>query len=176
MRRSKRSSWRCMCEPASIPSRPASTPSSSTRPASCSLRSPGWACSRTRRWSVATLLPTNRACTSTAIIKDRRTYEIMTPESVGAPPSRLVLGRHSGRHAVAARLADLGYPVAGTTLNLVYDRFLRACESGIVTRRRRSHPDRARQPPCRQPALRHCPGASVGGHRAPGDRDRAPDA
>jgi 2-isopropylmalate synthase len=64
------------------------------------------------------------------VIKDRRTYEIMTPESVGAPPSRLVLGRHSGRHAMAARLADLGHPVAGTTLNLVYDRFLRACESG----------------------------------------------
>ena len=66
------------------------------------------------------------------VIKDRRTYEIMTPESVGAPPTRLVLGRHSGRHAVAARLADLGYPVAGTTLNLVYDRFLRACESGTA--------------------------------------------
>jgi len=66
------------------------------------------------------------------ILKDRRTYEIMTPESVGAPPMRLVLGRHSGRHAMAARLADLGYPVAGTTLNLVYDRFLRACESGVA--------------------------------------------
>ncbi len=66
------------------------------------------------------------------VIKDRRTYEIMTPESVGAPPTRLVLGRHSGRHAVAARLADLGYPVAGTTLNHVYDRFLRACESGTA--------------------------------------------
>jgi 2-isopropylmalate synthase len=64
------------------------------------------------------------------VIKDRRTYEIMTAESVGAPPTQLVLGRHSGRHAVALRLADLGYNVAGTTLNLVYDRFLRACESG----------------------------------------------
>jgi 2-isopropylmalate synthase len=64
------------------------------------------------------------------IMKDRRTYEIMTPESVGAPPMRLVLGRHSGRHAVALRLADLGYTVTGTALNLVYDRFLRACESG----------------------------------------------
>jgi 2-isopropylmalate synthase len=64
------------------------------------------------------------------VIKDRRTYEIMTPESVGAPPTRLVLGRHSGRHAVALRLADLGYSIAGTALNHVYDRFLRACESG----------------------------------------------
>jgi 2-isopropylmalate synthase len=64
------------------------------------------------------------------VMKDRRTYEIMTPESVGAPPTRLVLGRHSGRHAVALRLAHLGYTVSGTALNLVYDRFLRACESG----------------------------------------------
>jgi 2-isopropylmalate synthase len=62
--------------------------------------------------------------------KDRRTYEIMTPESVGAPPSQLVLGRHSGRRALAARLNDLGYPMAGSTLNHVYDRFLKACESG----------------------------------------------
>jgi 2-isopropylmalate synthase len=64
------------------------------------------------------------------VLKNRRTYEIMTPESVGAPPSRLVLGRHSGRHAVSSRLTELGYPVSGTTLNLVYDRFLRACEAG----------------------------------------------
>jgi 2-isopropylmalate synthase len=64
------------------------------------------------------------------IMKDRRTYEIMTPESVGAPPTRLVLGRHSGRHAIAARLADLGFELSTTALNLVYDRFLRACESG----------------------------------------------
>ncbi|HEX7670758.1 MAG TPA: 2-isopropylmalate synthase, partial [Polyangiaceae bacterium] len=38
------------------------------------------------------------------MLKDRRTYEIMTPESVGAPPTQLVLGRHSGRRALASRL------------------------------------------------------------------------
>ena len=64
------------------------------------------------------------------VMKDRRTYEIMTPESVGAPPTRLVLGRHSGRHAMARRLADLGFTMSPTAVNLVYDRFLRACESG----------------------------------------------
>lgn len=64
------------------------------------------------------------------MLKDRRTYEIMTPESVGAPPTQIVLGRHSGRKALAARLADLGYPMAGASLNHVYDRFLKACESG----------------------------------------------
>lgn len=43
------------------------------------------------------------------ILKDPRTYEIMTPESVGVPESRLVLGKHSGRHAFTRRLQQLGY-------------------------------------------------------------------
>jgi 2-isopropylmalate synthase len=64
------------------------------------------------------------------MLKDRRTYEIMTPESVGAPPTQIVLGRHSGRKALSARLAELGYPLGGASLNHVYDRFLKACESG----------------------------------------------
>ncbi len=50
-------------------------------------------------------------------------YEIMTPESVGVPTSRLVLGKHSGRHALAQRYAELGHPLAGAELNAVYTRF-----------------------------------------------------
>jgi 2-isopropylmalate synthase len=42
-------------------------------------------------------------------LKHRSTYEIMAPESVGVPASRLVLGKHSGRHALHQRVADLGY-------------------------------------------------------------------
>jgi 2-isopropylmalate synthase len=64
------------------------------------------------------------------VLRDRRTYEIMTSESVGAPPSRLVIGRHSGRAAVAARLEELGQPVARSALNLIYDRLVRACQAG----------------------------------------------
>jgi 2-isopropylmalate synthase len=51
-------------------------------------------------------------------------YEIMTPESVGAPGNRIVLGKHSGRHALARRCAELGWPVAGERLNDVYRRFV----------------------------------------------------
>ncbi len=50
-------------------------------------------------------------------------YEIMTPESVGVPHSRLVLGKHSGRHALARRFAELGFPVEGAELDAVYQRF-----------------------------------------------------
>ena len=42
-------------------------------------------------------------------LKHRTTYEIMTPESVGVPASKLVLGKHSGRHALRQRIVDLGY-------------------------------------------------------------------
>ncbi len=51
-------------------------------------------------------------------------YEIMTPESVGAPGNRIVLGKHSGRHALARRCAELGWPVSGEQLNDVYRRFV----------------------------------------------------
>lgn len=42
-------------------------------------------------------------------LKHRTTYEIMTPESVGVPASQLILGKHSGRHALHKRVEDLGY-------------------------------------------------------------------
>jgi 2-isopropylmalate synthase len=50
-------------------------------------------------------------------------YEIMTPESVGLSSNRIVLGKHSGRHALARRYAELGHPLAGDELNSVYQRF-----------------------------------------------------
>jgi 2-isopropylmalate synthase len=43
------------------------------------------------------------------VLQNKLTYEIMTPESVGRGPSELVLGKHSGRHAFADRLRDLGF-------------------------------------------------------------------
>jgi 2-isopropylmalate synthase len=42
------------------------------------------------------------------MLKDRRTYEIMRPQDVGAPQATLVLGKHSGRHAVVRRLEQIG--------------------------------------------------------------------
>ena len=44
------------------------------------------------------------------VLANARTYEIMTPESVGVKKTELVLGKHSGRHAFAERLAEIGYP------------------------------------------------------------------
>jgi len=50
-------------------------------------------------------------------------YEIMTPESVGMPADRLVLGKHSGRHALMHRFTELGLNVAGDELDALYARF-----------------------------------------------------
>jgi isopropylmalate/homocitrate/citramalate synthase len=54
------------------------------------------------------------------VLKDRRTYEIMRAEDVGAPWNPLVLGKHSGRHAVQKRCADLGFALEGDALIVVY--------------------------------------------------------
>ena len=51
-------------------------------------------------------------------------YEIMTPESVGAPGTKLVLGKHSGRHALKARYAELGYELSSSELQQTYVRFI----------------------------------------------------
>ena len=57
------------------------------------------------------------------MLKDRLCYEIMTPQSVGIPESLLVLGKHSGRHALKARYERLGYHLEKEELQAVYKRF-----------------------------------------------------
>lgn len=57
------------------------------------------------------------------MLKEKLTYEIMTPESVGVPQSRLVLGKHSGRHAFKKRLSELGYELSEEDLNKAFVRF-----------------------------------------------------
>src|SRR5206468_1301800 len=55
------------------------------------------------------------------VLKDTRTYEIMRPEDVGqSASSRLVLGRHSGRHAVQSRCESLGFTLSAADVDLVY--------------------------------------------------------
>jgi len=57
------------------------------------------------------------------ILKDPKTYEIMTPDSVGVPESRLVLGKHSGRHAFNRRLEQLGYRLNKKQLEEAFAQF-----------------------------------------------------
>jgi len=63
------------------------------------------------------------------VIANPLTYEIMTPESVGVPGNNLVLGKHSGRHALGKRLAELGYTASKTELEAMYENFMKLAES-----------------------------------------------
>nr|BBH95480.1 hypothetical protein KTA_36790 [Thermogemmatispora argillosa] len=58
------------------------------------------------------------------VLKNRLTYEIMTPQSVGWDDTRLVLGKHSGRHGLDARLRQLGYRLNAEQLKKAYARFI----------------------------------------------------
>jgi 2-isopropylmalate synthase len=57
------------------------------------------------------------------MLKNQQTYEIMRPESVGATLTKLVLGKHSGKHALRTRLASLGYDLDDQELLKMFERF-----------------------------------------------------
>lgn len=58
------------------------------------------------------------------VLKERTTYEIMRPEDVGFIGVNLVLGKHSGRHAIRSRVIELGYQLGDAQLQQVYDDFI----------------------------------------------------
>lgn len=57
------------------------------------------------------------------VLANRETYEIMNPEDVGIPASKLVLGKHSGRHALRDRLQQLGHDLDDARLDRVFEQF-----------------------------------------------------
>ncbi|TYO99542.1 2-isopropylmalate synthase [Geothermobacter ehrlichii] len=57
------------------------------------------------------------------VLMDKETYEIMTPESIGLNKNKLVLGKHSGRHAFVARLKELGYDLDKDDIERAFVRF-----------------------------------------------------
>ncbi|MBX7148065.1 2-isopropylmalate synthase [bacterium] len=57
------------------------------------------------------------------VLKHQNTYEIMTPESVGIPRNKLVLGKHSGRHAFRDRLSGLGFSLSETEIDKAFKSF-----------------------------------------------------
>jgi 2-isopropylmalate synthase len=57
------------------------------------------------------------------VLKERTTYEIMDAVTVGLAANSIVLGKHSGRHALQQALAELGFQVSGQSLNAAFKRF-----------------------------------------------------
>ncbi len=62
------------------------------------------------------------------MLKHRETYEIMTPESVGVENTKIVLGRHSGRHGLKSRLEKLGYHLNEEELKKAYELFTKLAD------------------------------------------------
>ncbi len=62
------------------------------------------------------------------MLKNRNTYEIMTPSDVGVPKTRIVLGRHSGKHGLKARLNELGYHLSDMELQRIYKQFIKLAD------------------------------------------------
>jgi len=57
------------------------------------------------------------------VLKNPMTYEIMAPETVGLVSNRLVIGKHSGRHAFGEKLAQMGYELSNGELNRLFQKF-----------------------------------------------------
>ena len=68
------------------------------------------------------------------MLKNNQTYEIMRPEMVGVSQSRLVLGKHSGRHAFKKRMKELGYNLDEESIDRMFERFkMLADKKKIIT-------------------------------------------
>jgi 2-isopropylmalate synthase len=63
------------------------------------------------------------------VLKYKLSYEIMSPETVGLDSNRLVLGKHSGRHALVARLRELGLETGEVDMNRIFERFKALADS-----------------------------------------------
>ena len=62
------------------------------------------------------------------VLKERTTYEIMDPRDIGLSHGRLVLGKHSGRHALKAKLQEMGYELSEEEIDSVFKRFKRLAD------------------------------------------------
>lgn len=62
------------------------------------------------------------------VLANKNTYEILTPESVGVTTNQMVLGKHSGKHALAERLNELGYELSEEELVNCFEKFKALCD------------------------------------------------
>ncbi len=62
------------------------------------------------------------------LLKEKTTYEIITPETIGLHKTRFVLGKHSGRHAFRTRLKEIGYELTDDEINSAFERFKKVAD------------------------------------------------
>lgn len=62
------------------------------------------------------------------VMAKRETYEIMTPQSIGLSTNKMILGKHSGRHAVVERLKELGYELSKEEIDEIFESYKNLCD------------------------------------------------
>ncbi|MBU1026939.1 MAG: 2-isopropylmalate synthase, partial [Candidatus Margulisbacteria bacterium] len=62
------------------------------------------------------------------VLRARETYEIMKPQDIGLTESKIVMGKHSGRHALQKKISDMGYELDKDSLEKAYQRFLKVAD------------------------------------------------
>ncbi len=100
------------------------------------------------------------------MLKERSTYEIMRPEDVGVPRTDLVLGKHSGRHALRERVAEMGYTLTDEQLETLFHDF-----KALADKKKEVYDEDLDRPDREVPGGR--PGALAAGQPAHDGRDRA---
>ena len=110
-------------QPLFEPATPASTPRSSRAPASLVSMRTGMVVQPNKAIVGANAFAHEAGIHQDGMLKHQETYEIMRPEAVGASKTLLVLGKHSGRHAFAVRLRELGHALDGEALDAAFARF-----------------------------------------------------
>ena len=103
--------------------RPASIPARSTSPASCSPASPGVPISPSKAIVGANAFAHESGIHQHGVIANAQTYEIMRSTDVGIPQNTMVLGKHSGKHALRERLESMGYTISDSQLEEIFVRF-----------------------------------------------------
>ena len=124
MLRSKRLSWRCACVPTGLPYQ-TEVVSEELYPASQLLSEiTGVAVQPNKAIVGRNAFAHEAGIHQDGMLKNPLTYEIMTPQSVGVPDSKLVLGKHSGRHALGMRCEQLGHQFDRHQLDEIYRHFV----------------------------------------------------
>jgi 2-isopropylmalate synthase len=107
----------------SIRRRPASTPGRSTGAASCSRASQAYPSRPTRPSSAQNAFAHESGIHQHGVIANTKNYEIMNSADVGIPQNKMVLGKHSGKHALNEKLRSMGYALSDAELDGVFARF-----------------------------------------------------
>ena len=122
------SRWRCMCAPTATASKPASTMPEIYSASQLLSELIGFEVQPNKAIVGRNAFAHEAGIHQHGVLSNPLCYEIMTPETVGIPAERIVLGKHSGRHALVYKYRELGHELSGDEINRIYQEFTRLAD------------------------------------------------